>query len=401
MPTQTRRRGVLRWRGVVKGKGKTLRSKWFGQGEKERRKAILWEEDQKKLIQEESKKKPAIPTVSLVAWGTSYLNDVKRRHSKLNYLLQRASFRRLSVSIGGDCEISQITPPRSLSFLQERFDSCSGYAANRDRLILARAWEWGRKFIEGFPALMLNPFYAVDRFKETHESRYVPSEEDFFTVLDFSQGQDKVMLTAFLHLAARRSEIFGLKWSDVNFRDAVVTLKTCKTKDGSLREDHIPMSKELRRTLLHWWQNRPLKSSEYVFTMLENAYAADRSPGDPFTSRCHFMKKLCHRSGVKPFGFHAIRHFSAVTLYRGGEEVYKIQKVLRHRDATTTNNYLKSLGFESRTYGHQWRFFLKVRQRLSLCPKRLKPFERLLKRLQVIHLVYPPGIPRSRSHATY
>jgi len=80
--------------------------------------------------------------------------------------------------------------------------------------------------------------------------------------------------------------------------------------------------------------------------MLDNAYAASHSPGDPFTSRCHFMRKICRRAGVRPFDFHSIRHLSAVILYKAGEPISMIQKVLRHQNATTTNGYLASLGFQ-------------------------------------------------------
>jgi hypothetical protein len=81
-------------------------------------------------------------------------------------------------------------------------------------------------------------------------------------------------------------------------------------------------------------------------SMLNDAYAAGHSPGDPFNSRCHFMQQICTKAGVKPFGFHAIRHLSAGILYKAGEPVAKIQKILRHRNATTTNRYLESLGFQ-------------------------------------------------------
>ena len=82
---------------------------------------------------------------------------------------------------------------------------------------MGKAWEWGRKFIDGFPG-MANPFSCCDRFKEKREPRYVPPVEDFDNVLGIAEGQDKVMLTAFINLAARRGEIFRLKWSDVDFR---------------------------------------------------------------------------------------------------------------------------------------------------------------------------------------
>jgi len=102
--------------------------------------------------------------------------------------------------------------------------------------------------MDGFPVIA-NPFYAVDRVKEERKPRYVPSEEDFDKVLAIAEGQDKVMLTAFINLAAHRGQIFRLKWSDVDFREGVVRLTTGKTRDGSVRADFIPISGELRRTL--------------------------------------------------------------------------------------------------------------------------------------------------------
>jgi integrase len=93
------------------------------------------------------------------------------------------------------------------------------------------------------------------------------------------------------------------------------------------------------------WIGSRKSGSLNVFSMLPNAFAVNHSPGDPFASRGHFMRKICIRAGVKPFDFHSLRHLSAVILYKAGEPVSKIQKILRHQNATTTNRYLASLGF--------------------------------------------------------
>jgi hypothetical protein len=53
----------------------------------------------------------------------------------------------------------------------------------------------------------------VDKMPEERQPRYVPPEEDFWKVFEIAGGQDKVMLLAFLHSAARRGEIFRLDWS--------------------------------------------------------------------------------------------------------------------------------------------------------------------------------------------
>ena len=66
--------------------------------------------------------------------------------------------------------------------------------------------------------------------------------------------------------------------------------------------------------------------------------------GDPFQVRRHFMKNLCRRAGVKPFGFHALRHKAAEIIYLASESSNEAQILLGHSQASTTNRYLKSAG---------------------------------------------------------
>jgi integrase len=58
----------------------------------------------------------------------------------------------------------------------------------------------------------------------------------------------------------------------------------------------------------------------------------------------YMMKRLCKRAGVKPFGFHAIRHHVSNILNDSGKASMKqIQKLLRHRRQATTESYLHSI----------------------------------------------------------
>jgi integrase len=85
---------------------------------------------------------------------------------------------------------------------------------------------------------------------EDKNRRYVPPEEDFWKVYAKAEGQNKVMLLAFLHLAGRRGEIFRLTWSDVDFGNSRLRLWTRNRTDGTFEYDWLPMTKELRKSLM-------------------------------------------------------------------------------------------------------------------------------------------------------
>ena len=154
------------------------------------------------------------------------------------------------------------------------------------------------------------------------------------------------MLLTFLHLAARRMEVFTLQWSDVDFTNRQIRLWTMKRRGGNREADWLPMTEELRKTLMTWWEERPIKDTPYVFVCLDKTPFCAEYYGKPFTNRQHLMGRLCKKADVEPFGFHAIRHLTASILYHKGHDVAVIQVILRHKSPTTTNRYLKSLDLE-------------------------------------------------------
>ena len=157
------------------------------------------------------------------------------------------------------------------------------------------------------------------------------------------------MLLAFLHLAARRGELFNLTWSDVNFSTSQVCLWTRKREGSHSEPDWLPMTTELRKALLSWWQERmkqPTEDREHVFLCLDKKPVCENYYGKAFKVRLHFMGRLCDKANVKGFGFHAIRHLAASMLYRKGYSLAHIQAVLRHKNPNTTSRYLRSLGLE-------------------------------------------------------
>lgn len=93
-------------------------------------------------------------------------------------------------------------------------------------------------------------------------------------------------------------------------------------------------------------ENRTFKDSPHVFVCDDPYVFCREYYGRPFAKLHHFMRRLCEKVQVEPFGFHAIRHLVATRLYHIGKPLIVIQAVLRHKSAATKERYLKSLGLE-------------------------------------------------------
>ena len=283
-------------------------------------------------------------TVSLFDWSQAYLDFAKAQFAAVTYEEKKAMFKRLLKEIDPALPVSELTPGHTQAYITKQKLERSGYAANKDRKNLVAAWNWGMEYMN--PNLPKPNPCQVKKMPEDRSPRYMPPEEDFWKVYNLATGQDKVMLLAFLHLAARRGEIFRLTWDDVDFNADRVRLWTRKRHGGGLEFDWLPMTKMLSESLRWWKENRPIKDAEHVFLCLEKKNFCKEVYGKPFKHRQHFMGNLCERAKVKPFGFHAIRHLTASTLYKLGYAVADIQTVLRHESATTTAKYIRSLGRE-------------------------------------------------------
>ncbi len=186
-------------------------------------------------------------------WAGAYLDYSEGNFVVQTYKEKRAAFSMLFDFLSPDSILESVTPAVAFKCLMQQAKKRSGYAANKDRKNLAAGWEWGKKYLDGFPQRQLNPFRVVDKFSEIRSPRYVPSEEDFWKIYNYSEGQDQIMLLTFLHLAARRKEIFNLTWADVDFGNNKIRLWTSKRRDGTKEFDWLPMTSELRKGLIRWW----------------------------------------------------------------------------------------------------------------------------------------------------
>jgi integrase len=344
MPSLIVKRGTKIWRATVVVNGVRKDHLFPDNTKKSYQDAVLWEKETREKLKSS---KILLDSWQILKWANEYLIFAQERYAKKVFDQKRSVFARFISFLRPDMIVNDLTPSLVLEYMRKQAKNRSGYAANKDRKDLAAGWNWACKYLDGFPLDIVNPIRVVDKFPEVRMPRYVPPEKDFWAIYEIAGGQDKIMLLTYLHTAGRRMEIFNLKWDDVDFADSRIRLWTNKREQGNREFDWLPLTQELRQALLKWWEERPVKDAEYVFVCLEgNTYCADFY-GKPFAYRQHFMRKLCEKACVKPFGFHAIRHLTASILYHKGYNVSVIQAILRHQNPTTTNRYLRSLGLES------------------------------------------------------
>lgn len=152
-----------------------------------------------------------------------------------------------------------------------------------------------------------------------------------------------------LHTGLRISEVCALRWEDIDFRKAVLHVRstvarvrgtdggtatrliidTPKTK-SSLRD--IPLSRQLMAVLLPLYEKR---RSEYVISD-KSGFVSPRT----YEYRFH---RVLDRCGLPSINYHALRHTFATRCIELGVDVKTLSEILGHANVSTTlNTYVHS-----------------------------------------------------------
>jgi site-specific recombinase XerD len=196
--------------------------------------------------------------MDLRVFFSKYLDFAEPRFSKKVFEEKRSLLVALSKRWGGGIPVKDVTVDMVALYLEERAKAVSGNAANKDRKNLLALWNWGIKRHD----FQASPVSKVDRFKHDRATQYTPTEKDVRKILAVATREEKVMLTAYLSTAARRSKVFRWTWTDdVNFDKREVRLGTRKTQDGSMSHEWLPMNDDLFKELWWLWNNRKFKEA--------------------------------------------------------------------------------------------------------------------------------------------
>lgn len=199
-------------------------------------------------------------------------------------------------------------------------------------------------------SILQNPMLKVSRPKVRKEEVQAEGNSKAYTVeelryiLKCLKGENlkwQTYIQLVIDTGIRRGEACGLKWEDVDFECAYITVRrnlqytkaagvyTTTPKNGKSRivdvgEDTLCLLRQLRQ------RQAQECISPYVFNQ-------DGSP-EPMhpQSPTHYFKKLERKYGIQDFHPHKLRHTSASLAILNGADVVSVSERLGHSDTAVT-----------------------------------------------------------------
>lgn len=153
----------------------------------------------------------------------------------------------------------------------------------------------------------------------------------------------------------RRSELFALRWSDINFftMEVAVTRSCVRNQFGNVKTQAsgkpVPLHKSVCDVLMEWREETPYKSDNDF--LLPSVRLNGEFPLMPDMVLKKTIRPALKRAGItgKIIGWHTFRHSLATNLRSLGVDVKVAQELLRHANSRTTMDiYTHAVSAEKR-----------------------------------------------------
>ena len=176
---------------------------------------------------------------------------------------------------------------------------------------------------------------------KTHVSTY--SDEEIKKLInckwskskEFSEYRDYVLMVTLLLTGARRSTVLGMKISDVDFTNDLLTLGHIK-RDNTFQIRQIPLNPDLRPVLEKYLRKTGIaKQCEYLFPNV----SGDALHPDTVNKR---MEKLFNAADVEFRGCHEFRRTFATKSYNALGDLNKTQKLMMISDPRILQRYVNT-----------------------------------------------------------
>ena len=249
--------------------------------------------------------------------------------------MYKAYLRRWVIPQWGDTELSAIKPIHVESWLRRLSLARSSCAKIRN--LMSVLFNHACRY-EVFDQ---NPIRLVRQSAKRRMPPTVLTAEEIKKLLEVLATRERTLVLLAACTGLRQSELFGLKWSDIDFVGGTMSVTrsvvygvagTCKTESS---QKPVPLHPLLADALQNWRTHAAYKKpSDWVFASKRHR---GRAPlwGQAILRR--YVRPAAERAGIeRHFGWHTFRHTYSTLLRSVGTEFKVMQELLRHSTLRST-----------------------------------------------------------------
>lgn len=259
-------------------------------------------------------------------WFETYVKANNKPSEQRN---KRIALDRHLLPLFGSTSVRDITEMQIEVFKrdQKRVGLCNK-SINNHLAILGRALRCAKawKVVDELPTITplkysLKPVVALS------------DDESARLLRDTAEPTWHAMILVALRTGLRIGELFGLRWSDVDVTNHVLVVgqsivRGVASTPKSGRARFVPLDTEVEETLAALRGDR----ASLIF---------HRADGTPLSYRIaeRALHRACRRAGVRPIGWHALRHTVGTQLHKSRVPMRDIQSILGHSSLAMTERY--------------------------------------------------------------
>ncbi len=305
----------IRYKAIIKKKGKPVKSKTFKRKTDARAWALRIEADREYM--------EALgcsgASLTLADAAKEYLNqwsgkDTSNQKQRIQFWVQALGTQKLT-------DITTRMIKDQLLVLEKK--NSAPATINRYKAVLSSLMHFALEH----EYILSNPAAKIpDKTLNNKVERYLSdSERNALLGACKASSWDKLYLLVLMAMTTgmRKSELINLRWTDVDFGRNVAMLKD--TKNGSSR--HVPIPSLTMQELKGFRQI----GSGLIFP-------SEQIPTKPFEFRKQWENAL-ERAGIQNFRWHDLRHTTASYLIMNGASLHDVGKILGHKCLQTADRY--------------------------------------------------------------
>lgn len=175
---------------------------------------------------------------------------------------------------------------------------------------------------------------------------------EFFRILGLLERREQLAVAFAGWLGPRVSEIFGLKWQDLDLQNGTVSFhrgfvqgRITPLKTEASRTN-LPIPDELMDLLRQWHSISPYnRPDDWIFA---SPHTKGLRPFWPAQLLKKHIKPVALAAGLPNIGWHSFRHTVSAWGKEAGLKLEDVKTLLRHEDIATTSNVYGDLGMEAK-----------------------------------------------------